>query len=282
VSATELAEPTYGPAQRIPAAGLSSARRALPLYAAVTVAAEAVIVYVDVTMGLVLDAVLLFSIMSHYVAGIHRLPSDRFGRSPEEQLLDVLPALALVPLLRILSLTVPVDGASEITWQAMVGVPLVIAAALTIRALRLPAGWVGLDLSLWRGQLQIALAGVPLSLSAYVILRPEEIAAIGSPGWVVGVPVVILFSGLALELVFRGLLQRALSEVLGRVGIALTCALFAATFLGTESAGYVAFMGLVGALFGWSFHRTGSIMGISLAHGLLNVGLLLIWPNVLG
>jgi membrane protease YdiL (CAAX protease family) len=99
---------------------------------------------------------------------------------------------------------------------------------------------------------------------------------------VAGLPVLLLFSGLTLELVFRGLVQRGLTEVLGRGGIIAASALFAATFLGTESAGYVVFMGLVGAVFGWSYHRTGSIVGVSLAHGLLNVGLLLVWPAVLG
>jgi uncharacterized protein len=276
---SELA--AYGRADVAPAR-ISAARLSLPLYAAVAAGAEAVVAYVDVTLGLVFEGVLLCALLLHYVTAIHRLPRDPFARSPAERLLDALPALALLPLLRILSLSVPVEGASVITWNAMVGAPLLLAAVLTMRALELPRHEVGLGLVSWPGQLQIALAGIPLGLSAYVILRPDEAAAVGSAGWVAGFPVLIVFAGLALELVFRGLIQSCLADVFGRSAIVLSSVLFAATFLGSDSAGYALFMGLVGGVFGWSFQRTGSIVGISLAHGLLYVGLLLVWPAILG
>jgi membrane protease YdiL (CAAX protease family) len=277
-----MAEVAYERPAPASGAALGLARRALPAYAVWAASVEAVVAFVDETAGAILAALLLFVLLSHYVIAIHRLPAGSLGRSPAERLLDLLPLLALLPLLRLLSLTVPVDGASVITWIAMVGVPLLGAALLTMRALELDAAAVGLTVGSWAGQLQIALAGVPLGLSAYVILRPDAAAAEGAAGWVAGLPVIVVFAGLTLELVFRGLLQRGLVEVMGRSGILVASALFAASFLGTRSAEYILFMGLVGGVLGWSYHRTGSIVGISVAHGLLNVGLLLLWPALLG
>jgi membrane protease YdiL (CAAX protease family) len=58
----------------------------------------------------------------------------------------------------------------------------------------------------------------------------------------------------------------------------LSAILFMATYLGSLSTGYVLFMGLVGLFFGWSAARTDSIWGVALAHAILKVGLLLVWP----
>ncbi|PYR87712.1 MAG: hypothetical protein DMF84_30945 [Acidobacteria bacterium] len=45
---------------------------------------------------------------------------------------------------------------------------------------------------------------------------------------------------------------------------------------------YVPFAAVVGLAFGWVVERTASLVGVILAHALLAVGLILVWPRVLG
>jgi membrane protease YdiL (CAAX protease family) len=92
-----------------------------------------------------------------------------------------------------------------------------------------------------------------------------------------------VFSGLTEELVFRGLIQRSLEVTLRPLaGLLLANGLFAASYLGTQSASYVLLIAGVGLAFGLCMWRTGSIAGIGIAHGLLSVGAVLVWPYLLG
>lgn len=87
-----------------------------------------------------------------------------------------------------------------------------------------------------------------------------------------------VFGGFLEELVSRGLLQELASEVFGGAGPLLSNGLFTLMYLGSLSWGYLLFMSLPGFYFGWSVRRTGSIWGVALAHSIMKIGLLLVWP----
>ena len=54
------------------------------------------------------------------------------------------------------------------------------------------------------------------------------------------------------------------------------------SFLGSFLAGFLWFFVLMaGLFFGWVVKRTGSLLGVSLAHGIANIGLYLVFPFVL-
>ncbi len=238
-------------------------------YGAAIVVAEAILVFSSVTAGLVCYAILLIALLSHCVLA----QSARYGRA--------LPVLALVPLLRILSLTVPATRVPQIYWPVMVGIPLLIGVALTIRLVGFSRTTLGLSAGPWLPQLLIALSGLPLSVAAFFILRPKPLGPRLDLGELaLGALILLIFAGFLEEIVFRGMLLQVADETLGRAGVFYSSALFTAMYLGSLSAGYVVFMGLVGLFFGWCVNRTKSIWGVVLAHSLLSIGMALIWPFV--
>jgi uncharacterized protein len=250
---------------------------AVPVYIAAIAGAEASIAFVSVSLGVVLDALVVLVALNHY------LLADR-GASEADRLRsrEVLLALPLVPLLRISDLTMTVRGVPLLGEYALVGLPVLGAAAWVStlvgpgRLLRRLRAWS------WQ-QLGIGICGVPLGLVAFLIFRPHPLGTHPSTARIVwGSLIVVVFVAFLEEVIFRGLLQDALTDLYGRSGIVWSSLLFAVAYLGVHPPAYVPFAAAVGLAFGWVVERTASLVGVILAHGLLAVGLILVWPRVLG
>jgi LysM repeat protein len=128
-------------------------------------------------------------------------------------------------------------------------------------------------------QLLIGCTGFALGIGEYFILRPDPL--IDSLSWrAVWVPALILLigTGFTEEFVFRGVMQSASRDALGKVAILYVTVLFAVLHVGYKSAVDVAFVFGVGLFFAWVVMRTGSIMGATLSHGITNIALYLVVP----
>ncbi len=252
-----------------PRAGVRSTAAVLPVYVAAIAAAEALGAYGAVLHGMVYDAILVALLLTHYVL----MDPEPYRR--------VLPMLALIPLLRILSVTMPITFVPRIYWYALIGAPLLLATVLAARLLDLGPARLGLEMRSWPAQLLISCTGLPLSFAAFLILRPEPLLGAGRHGWLTGTiaaAILIVFSGFAEELLFRGLLLRGFGELFGRAGLVWSSLLFAIAYLGSPPIGYLLFAGAVGLFFGWCVQRSGSIWGVVMAHSLISIGALLILP----
>ena len=241
------------------------------LYVAAIIGAEAIASAVGATAGAACDAILLYAMLNSYVVAPDR---------PESR---IFPFLALVPLLRLLSLTIPSRHVAELWWYVMVGAPLLLGAILAARAV--PIAWPGLRLRKRAVPMQtaIAIAGAPLSLAAYEILTPAPlISPLTAPSLLGGSLLLIVFSAFPEELVFRGLLQGAAREFFGVLGLVIVSVLYAGLYIGSMSAAYVAFTGAVGLALAVGVDRTGVLWGAVGARALMNIGLLLVWPIVHG
>ncbi len=191
-------------------------------------------------------------------------------------------SLAPISLLRILSLAVPIARVPQFYWYAMVGLPLLAAAALLAWRAGLRCECLRVDRRGLPTQVLIALAGLPLGLAAFVILRPKPLVA--TPQWpamLAGAAILVAFAGFVEELLFRGLVQQVAVEVYGSLGLIVGSVLFASVYAGSLSYVFVLYAGCVGLLFGLLVKRTGSIWGVVAAHGILNVGSMLVWPLLL-
>ncbi len=191
--------------------------------------------------------------------------------------------LAIVPLIRLLSLSLPLSGFPFMYWYVIVGAPLFLAGFLVVRALGFTRAHIGLKVSAVAPQLLISLSGIAVGCLEYLILRPP--ALISAPTWdQLWLPALILlvFTGFLEEFLFRGLMQRAATESLGRIGVLYVAIIFAVLHAGYSSLIDVVFVFAVGWYFGLIAARTGSIFGVTLAHGLANIGLFLIFPFLLG
>lgn len=93
-------------------------------------------------------------------------------------------------------------------------------------------------------------------------------------------PAVILLvsTGLLEEVIFRGVLQNAAMRALGVPGLVDVSALFAVLHIGHLSVTDVLFVFLVGLVFAALVRRTGSLLGVTLAHGATSIGRFLVFP----
>jgi membrane protease YdiL (CAAX protease family) len=247
-------------------------------YTAALAGAEAALAFAGPIEGAAAYAAILAVLLTHSFI------SERGATgSSSDSASMLLPALALVPLLRILSLTMPVRELPDVYWYAVTGAPLLVALGLLARAQGGEWARSVVPLAWSPAQALIAMLGVPLSLQAYLILRPDPVVEHARLGPIFGACLILFaFAAVPEELLFRGVLLRVLSDVFGTLGVLLASALFTIVYIGSLSVAYVVFSGAVGLLFCWCVRSTSSLVGVTLAHTLLLVGLLVVWPFVLG
>ncbi len=270
------------------------------VYALAITAAELLVGLVNVRSGLLLHFTILLALLIHAViAGSPRSrrmaghpgrdgkmssSSDAAVTSGEfNQDYCFYLAMTLCPLIRILSLTMPLAPFPLMYWYMIVGIPLFAAAFVVVRL----AGYAGRSIWLRAGrlplQLAIGLVGLPLGLMEFYILHPTPLVPVFDLSRIL-LPAFILlvFTGFAEELIFRGILQKAAQDYLGRrPALIYVSFLFAVLHITHLSALDVFFVFGVAVLFAVIVRRTGSLLGVTLAHGLTNITMYLIWPFIL-
>jgi membrane protease YdiL (CAAX protease family) len=191
--------------------------------------------------------------------------------------------LALIPLTRLISIVLSARQLPLLFTYAILTALLLVAIGTATQVLDFSLLRLGLRLWSWPTQLLVALSGLPLSLAAFLTLRPQlQSPALGGVGVIAGTMMVLSVSALAEELLFRGMLQQILKEVFGEWGLVLGAGIFALSYASWSSWTYVLFLASAGLFFGWCAHRTGSIHGVALAHGITLVGAVYVWPFVIG
>ena len=230
---------------------------------------EAVTMFLHPLGGLIGHAVVLATVIV------------RSSRISEMSYRRLVLSLALVPLVRIVDLsmslsllTVPVAGRFAIVYT-----PMLVTSIIVMRILGYGRDDVGLNFKSLPLQLGLASSGLLLGWGEYLILKPE--AMITQLTWSEALPlalILMVFTGFAEEFAFRGVLQRSAVGVFGWRGIVYVSVLFAIMHMGFHSLADVAFVFGVAMFFGWVVKKTGSLFGVSLAHGVTNVMLFLILP----
>lgn len=248
----------------------------LLMYVLVVAAALALPILASPLFGAIANAVLLLVLLEHRRYLVER------QRPAGATMATALGALALVPLLTLLSFALAPGGTSAGAY-ALIGAPAIVAVVLaagTLQPGRSLRDWVGTRFS---RQAIVAASGIPLGLAGYALLEPGPLAGSPSGAALIGAAVVVFtVAGVVEEAIFRGLLQPALGDVLGPVaGTAGASLLFAAAYLGSGSAEAAAFFALVGVLAGAWVQRTGDLAGVAASHGLLAAGLIVVWPVLL-
>jgi uncharacterized protein len=230
-------------------------------------AAELVTSIVQPQAGLVMHAILLVGLL------LYGASDDMHGSR------RLALALTLAPLIRVLSLSLPLFRFPQVAWYPIVAVPLLLSTVVIIRLLGLSRKDLGLQLGKLPLQLMIVGGGLGLGAAEYYILQPAPL--LNTYSWetlVLPALSLVIFTGFTEELIFRGLLQHVARPTLGRWALLYVALLFAVLHIGYLSVLDVLFVFAVGMLFGEIVRRGGSILGVTLAHGLTNVTLFLIMP----
>jgi membrane protease YdiL (CAAX protease family) len=225
-----------------------------------------------VAMGL--HVILMFTLIVH----------SALLAKTDERLSRFLAVLSLAPLIRILSLGLPFTPFTIVEWLFIISLPLVASGftMMQVMGLRLKDVYIRL-LGVKKGLLQAAVVASGLGLGAveYVILVPEEpwIGSLTLMQFLPAVAAITLASGLAEELIFRGLLLPRSEEIFGQMsGLLFVSLLFAAMHIGFKSVLDIIFVFSVGFYFGYVVQKTRNLVGVILAHGFANVVLYLILP----
>ncbi len=177
------------------------------IYLLAITAAETVTVFVQPVWGIVCHAIVLVAVVVHSA-----LASDYRYR-------NLVLSLALVPLVRIISLGMPLVNIPQIWWYPIIYAPLLAAAIMVVRILGLRAREVGFSFSSLPVQLAVGLSGFLFGVIEYLILTPEPLV-IELTWQEVWLPALIFLvcTGFVEELIFRGVLQRTAVEAFGGWG----------------------------------------------------------------
>jgi LysM repeat protein/membrane protease YdiL (CAAX protease family) len=237
------------------------------VYVVLIAVAELLTVMTDARWGLALHIGILTALL---------VQASLVTGQPYHKLLLVL---ALAPLVRILSLSMPLEDLDLMYWYAIVGAPLMITALLVARTLGLSWRSLGFSVRSLRIQALVVTAGLAFGVAEYFILKPKPLIDEFSWGafWL---PALILLIGTGFneELVFRGVMQSAASDALGKWAILYVTVVFAVLHLGYKSVVDVALVFAVGLFFGWVVAKTRSLLGVTLSHGITNIALYLVVP----
>ena len=193
-------------------------------------------------------------------------------------------ALALVPLVRIISWCMPLANVPQVWWYLIIYVPLAVAAFMLIPILGYQLKDIGLTVKVNRLpiQLAVALTGFVFGVVEYFILAGEAEATyiILQETQLLAVFLLLACTGFVEELIFRGVLQRSTVDAWGRRGLVYVSLIFASLHLIHNSLVDIAFVFTVAMFFAWVVNRTGSLLGVTLSHGITNIMLYLVLPVV--
>jgi len=243
--------------------------KAFTLCLAAIAAAEVVTSFADPACGLLFHSAILVSLIALSALGHGANPSP-----------NPFLSLSLAPLIRILSLSMPLAHFPRYAWYLVASVPVLAAVLTLMRVQNMGLADVGLTLRRPLIQAGVALTGAPFGVVEYSILRPEPLApGLSGAGLALLAVALVLSTGFVEELAFRGVIQRSAVEALGeRAGLLGVAAVFASLHIGWLNPLDVAFVFAVGLFFGFVALKTGSIVGASISHGITNVVLFLAMP----
>jgi hypothetical protein len=246
-------------------------------FLALVTVAEIAVTYVNPVLVFPLDGGLIALIVA-YVVGVRR---EATGSPEARQLLAVAMALSLAPLIRIISLTLPLAELDASLRFVAAGMPMIVGGFLAASAAGLKPREIGLRWARTGWQLEAILVSIGIGFAESRILRAD---ALGAFPWTTEglLPALAAgtFTGFPEELIFRGLMQTVLRPILGRWNWIYVSGIFAVLHIGYQSYIDVVFVFGVGLFYGWITERTGSIIGPAIGHGVANIVLLFVAPNM--
>jgi membrane protease YdiL (CAAX protease family) len=225
----------------------------------------------DKRYGIVFHACILFALLIHAAV---ILTTDR-------AFAGLLSALVVAPLIRILSISMPLTRFNFVLWFQLVSIPVFI----TIFTLIYLQGVNPRDIALNLPKLKyvplefVAIAiAVPFGIMEYHILKPGILVPFSIEALIVPAVILLVCTGFLEELAFRGLMQYHAMRTLGFTGIVLISVLFGVLHVGNLSALDVLLASSVGFIYSLVVLATNSIYGVSISHGVINIILFLIGP----
>lgn len=240
-------------------------------YILVLIFSELITTYYMTSWGIILDVILITCLVINSTL----TKSVKFSY--------LLQAMTLLPLIRIMSLSIPVIELKPLYWLAIMSIPIFAAVWILMQSQCLSKKMVGFNTRNLPLQLLVGLTGLGFGFVEYLILRPTAlIPDLSLVNVIFASLIVIISTGVLEELVFRGIIQRNAENIMGKIwGVIFTSLLFVGFNISWNSSPDLIFIFGISICYGYIFQKTRSILGISISHGLCNVLLFIILPFVL-
>ena len=239
-------------------------------------------------LSIALAELLIFSgrmgtaVWVHIVTLIALSFSNIFIKDPEVN--KIYQALMLLPVLRLINLSMPIFFDTTLYTFVFIYGPLAIPLAVIVVHQRNSLEQIGITL---KHIIPYMLLSVPLGfllgLGEYLIIRTgyliPDLTFINLLKLTI---VMVFFVGLVEELIFRTVLQTRLETALGvRESLLITSILFGLMHSGYGTYQEMIYTCLVGFVMGFAFYKTKSLPFIAVLHGFVNVFLFGILPHQL-
>lgn len=227
--------------------------------------------------GVALHVFVMFALLLH----------STLEAETNKKLSQLLMALVLAPLIRILSLSMPFPQFGLYFWLLIVSIPVFVAIATCMWLQGLRPKDVGFrtpqlrDLPIEGG---VILLAVPFGIAEYLILKPAPSPVAAGSGFMIFFAAILIFivcTGFLEEIAFRGLLQHSAIRLMSKWwGIFFVSAVFGVLHAGNCAILDCLLAFTIGFIFSIVRERTGSIYGISISHGVTNYVLFFVAPTI--
>ena len=175
----------------------------------------------------------------------------------------------------------PLAGIPQLWWYPIIYAPLLVGTLQVTRLLGYNWGDIGFKVKRISIQLAIALTGFGFGLGEFFILTDEARATnviLGKTPLLAGF-LLMVTTGFVEEIIFRGVLQRGAVQTLGAWwGMVYVSLLFAIVHWIHVSVLDIVFVFVVAMFLALAVRKTGSLLGVTLAHGIANIVLFLVAP----
>jgi membrane protease YdiL (CAAX protease family) len=175
---------------------------------------------------------------------------------------------------------IPIAELSVIIWYILIWIPVLVGIYSVARYLKYSFDDIGINYRNILGQILTAITGIGLGIIDYMILKPEPLVEGYFTRLIFPAIILFIFTGFMEELAFRGVIQKA-TRTLGSLGWVFIALVYAVLQIGYGSLIHIVFTLAVALYFGLVVQKTKSIIGVSMAHGLLNILLFLVMPNII-
>lgn len=239
-------------------------------------------------LGITIAELLIFSgrmgaaVWVHIGIVISLSLSDIFLKDPEVH--RIYQALMLLPVLRLINLSMPIFFETTLYTFMFVYGPLAIPVIIIILHQRDSLEQIGITMKNFVPYMLIAVPlGFLLGFGEYLTIRSGYlIPDLTFVNLFKLTFIMVFFVGLVEELIFRSILQSRLEKSLSvREALLITSLMFGLMHSGYGTFQEILYTGFVGLIMGLAFYKTRSLPFIAVLHGFVNVFLFGVLPHQL-
>ena len=227
---------------------------------------------------IILAELLLFSGKMQYAIWVHVLVLIGLALATiytsDTGLFKPYQALMLLPLLRLVNISMPIFFEMTLYLYIFIYAPLIIPVYIIAVNQGFTFEQLGFTFNYWKLIIPVSvIVGFAIAQGEYYIIHAGNLIPDLSLWNVLKLSVVmIMFIGLIEELIFRSILQTRLEESMGLFsGLVVTSILFGVLHSGYGTFYEILFVSLAGLIMGYMFQKTRSLPLIALTHGMVNI-----------